>query len=60
MPRRKFRMAPDAAQRDIRCEHYDFNGGAPICRALTHPWCLAPGQSQATCKFRKPPEEKPK
>lgn len=55
MPRKKFRMAPDAARRLIACDNFRFNGGAPFCTALTHPWCLAHGESQTTCKFRKPP-----
>ena len=54
MPRKQFKMAPDAAQRRIECGHFNFNGGAPFCRALTHPWCLAPGESQTTCRFRTP------
>ena len=54
MPRKQFKMAPDAAQRRIECGHFNFNGGAPFCRALTHPWCLAPGESQLTCRFRTP------
>lgn len=60
MPRKKFRMAPDAARRRIICGNYVFNEGAPYCKALTHPWCLAPGESQATCKFSAPPEPTPK
>lgn len=58
MSRKKFRMAPDAARRRIVCDNFEFNGGAPYCKALTHPWCLAPGESMATCRFVKPPEPK--
>lgn len=64
MPRKKFSFAPDAAARRIECEHFELNGGAPRCRALTHPWCLAPGESQLTCRFHASPQqpapEKPK
>ena len=58
MPRKKFVLAPDAAARQGECNHYEFNGGAPRCRALTHPWCLAPGESQLTCRFHAPPQPK--
>lgn len=57
MPRKRFVLAPDAARRQVKCEHYDFNSGAPRCRALTHPWCLAPGTGPEACKFRNPPKE---
>lgn len=59
MPRKKFTMAPDAARRRIECGHYSFNGGAPRCAALTHPWCLAPGEAQESCRFRIPKETEP-
>ena len=55
MPRKQFKPAPDAARREVKCGNYDFNGGAPRCRALTHPWCLAVGQSPMSCTFREPP-----
>lgn len=58
MPRKKFTLAQDAAARQINCEHYDFRDGAPRCKALTHPWCLAPGESQMTCRFCMPPQSK--
>lgn len=58
MPRKKFVLAPDAAARRVDCECYDLNGGAPRCRALLHPDCLAPGKSPLTCKFRKPKQAK--
>lgn len=54
MPRKRFKLAPDAAQRQVECENFDLNGGAPFCKALTHPWCLAPGESPLSCKFRVP------
>lgn len=54
MPRKKFRMAPDAARRRIVCDNFEFNGGAPYCKALTHPWCLAPGEAPESCRFRIP------
>lgn len=56
MARKPFKLAPDAAARRVECEHYEFNGGAPSCRALNHPYCLAPGSSPMACSFRKPPE----
>ncbi|MBR3331667.1 MAG: hypothetical protein IKG25_10780 [Mogibacterium sp.] len=59
MPRKRFTMAPDAARRRVECGHYDFNGGAPRCAALTHPWCLAPGEAPETCKFKIPKETEP-
>lgn len=54
MPRKAFRLAPDAASRRVDCDCYHFNEGAPWCDALNHPWCLAPGESPLSCKFRKP------
>ena len=54
MPRKKFVLAPDAASREIMCDNYCFNGGSPSCKVLTHPWCLAPGEAPAACKFRVP------
>lgn len=60
MPRKKFTLAPDAAARRIVCGHYSLNGGAPRCDALTHPWCLAPGEAPEICKFRIPPEPEKK
>ena len=59
MTRKRFIMAPDAAAREVRCGNYRFNGGAPQCTALTHPWCLAPGESPLSCKFRVPEAEEP-
>ena len=56
MPRKKFKPAPDAARRRVQCGNYDFNSGAPRCRVLTHPWCLAAGESPEACNFRVPPE----
>ena len=58
MPRKKFRPAPDAARRRVICEHYSFNGGAPRCGALNHPWCLAEGEAPESCRFRKPPDRR--
>ena len=55
MARRKFVMAPDAAARRVECGHYEFNAGAPRCKALNHPWCLAVGESPLSCSFRCPP-----
>ena len=43
----------EAALRELREET-----GAH-CKALTHPWCLAPGESPLSCKFRIPKEQKP-
>ena len=57
MPRKKFRLAPDAARRKVDCESYAFNNGAPSCRALNYPWCLAPGHAPESCSFRKPKED---
>ena len=57
MPRKKFVMAKDAASRTVDCACYSFNGGAPYCDALTHPWCLAPGEAPSSCKFRIPSEK---
>lgn len=59
MPRKKFTMAPDAARRRVVCGYYDFNGGAPRCAALTHPWCLAPGEAPESCRFRIPKATEP-
>lgn len=59
MPRKKFTFAPDAASRTVECGHYDLNDGAPRCKALTHPWCLAPGESPLSCGFRAPREPDP-
>lgn len=59
MPRAKFKLAPDAARRRVDCRSYSFNGGAPRCDALTHPWCLAPGHAPESCKFRKPRDPQP-
>lgn len=56
MPRKKFVIAPDAARRHVDCAKYSFNGGAPRCEVLNHPWCLAPGQAPETCAFRPPTE----
>ena len=58
MPRKAFRLAPDAAARVVDCEKYDLNNGAPRCDALTHPWCLAPGESPLSFKFRVPKDQK--
>lgn len=57
MPRKKFTLAPDAAARTVDCACYSLNGGAPRCDALTHPWCLAPGESPLSCRFRIPPAQ---
>lgn len=57
MPRKRFVIAPDAARRRVDCKHYSLNGGAPRCSALTHPWCLAPGEAPGTCAFRVPKED---
>lgn len=57
MPRKKFEMAKDAASRTVDCKCYSFNSGAPRCDALTHPWCLAPGEAPSSCKFRIPSEK---
>lgn len=54
MPRKKFRLAPDAASRVVDCTKYSFNGGAPRCDALLHPECLAVGKSPLSCSFRVP------
>ena len=54
MPRKQFKLAPDAASRRVDCKSYDLNNGAPYCKALNHPWCLAPGESPLSCNFRKP------
>lgn len=59
MPRKKFTFAPDAASRTVECGHYDLNDGAPRCKALTHPWCLAPGESPLSCAFQVPREPDP-
>lgn len=59
MPRKRFTMAPDAARRRVECGHYDLNGGAPRCKALTHPWCLAPGEAPESCRFRIPKMTEP-
>ena len=56
MPRKPFKLAPDAAARRVECEHYRFNQGTPSCKALNHPYCLAVGGSPLACSFRKPPE----
>ena len=56
MPRKKYVPAPDAARRRVDCEHYSFNAGAPRCKALTHPWCLAAGEAPEICRFRVPKE----
>ena len=56
MPRKQFKLAPDAASRRVECTSYRFNGGAPQCMALNHPYCLAPGGSPLSCKFRTPPD----
>lgn len=56
MKRLRFKLAPDAASRVVDCAHYRFNGGAPACDALTHPWCLAVGSAPAACRFRIPTE----
>lgn len=50
-------MAPDAAARRVECASYDFNEGAPTCKALNRPWCLAVGESPLTCSFRTPPAQ---
>lgn len=57
MPRKKFKPAPDAAARRVDCKNYSFNGGAPSCSTLNHPWCLAAGHAPEACSFRKPKEE---
>lgn len=59
LPRKKFKLAPDAARRRVNCTSYDFNNGAPFCSALTHPWCLAQGKSPEACKFRNPRDPEP-
>ena len=59
MAREKFTLAPDAAARDVNCEHYSLNGGAPRCAVLNHPWCLAPRYAPSACKFRDPKAAKP-
>lgn len=60
MARKKFVMAPDAAGRRVECGHYEFNAGAPFCKALNHPWCLAVGESPMTCSFQTPPTQEKK
>ena len=56
MPRKKFKLAPDAAARRIECENYRLNSGAPFCTVCNHPWCLATGHSPMSCSFREPPK----
>ena len=57
MPRKKFVIAPDAARRRVDCTKFSFNGGAPRCDVLNHPWCLAPGKAPEACKFRIPEKD---
>lgn len=57
MPRKKFKIAPDAAVRRVDCRHYSFDGGTPRCDVLNHPWCLAPGKAPEACKFRIPEKD---
>lgn len=55
IPRKQFKLAPDAADRRVECESYHFDNGAPRCDKLNHPYCLGVGASPLSCNFREPP-----